>query len=134
MRGLFRNPWWLLLVLVAIPMLVFGIYFATPLYPLNASAAGAGIFSEIINTQLEKVLFGGFYVGVPLYIIFSVFKHKYKMTKIGAFGLFLIYGFAGIARILVVGFLPLTWMFILTLGLVAGLARLVIEPWKSPLQ
>lgn len=119
-------PWETVLVIIALIMLVFGLYLVSPWYP-QIPALSTAVFAQVFQSANERMFLAIFYVGAPLLTLAGIATKKRRWTKTGALGLFMIYLFAALLRISTVGFTPVYWLFILGLGLIAGVARLQLK-------
>lgn len=122
-----EQPWYVVVALAAIPMLLFGLYFISPWYPLAVIDPSASLFAQVVGTVKEQFLFGAFYIAVPAISLWGVARNKLRWVRVGAFGLFLTYTFASLVRLVALGPLAVIWLFLLSLGLIAGVARLVLR-------
>lgn len=125
-RLIMEYPWHTLLVLMSLLMLVFGLYLVSPWYPL-VPPTGAAMFAEVFTAARERMFLGAFYIGIPTVTLGGIIAGSNRITRSGAFGLFLIYLFAALLRVTTIGFTPVYWLFILGCGFTAGLARIQLN-------
>lgn len=127
MNRLIEQPWYVVLILLAIPMLVFGLYFISPWFPLATVDPSSSVLAQLVGTSKEQLLLGAPYILVPCFTLLGISLNKSKWVRAGAFALFLVYTFASLIRLVALGPLSITWIFILALGLIAGVVRLVLR-------
>lgn len=127
MKRLMEQPWYVILALVAVPMLAFGLYFISPWYPVAVVDPSSNVLLQLIGTTKEQLFLGAPYVVVPAFTLFGISKNSPRLVRMGAFALFLTYTFAALIRLVALGPLSITWMFVLALGLIAGVTRLVLR-------
>jgi len=116
---------YMIIGLFGVCALVFGIYLIMPVFismPASISPVASGFTGGI-----EQLVLSWLYIGIPSATFIGMWKNKDSWVKRGAFALCLLYIFAAMLRLFTIGFLPLTWIFILAMGIVLGAARLVIE-------
>ncbi len=106
-------------VIVAITVFILALWVASPIYvPTSSSSAVAIAFS---NNILQKALIG-LVIGLPpLPIILSLFFKRFNTVSWyirSTQGMFICLLFLTLLRVLVVGWLPLTWVSTLGLALV----------------
>lgn len=119
-------PWHTLLIVMSVLMLAFGIYLVSPLYIIVPEMSQA-VFAQVFSAANERLFLGAFYIGIPMVTLGGIVARSNRVTRAGAFGLFLIYLFAALLRIATVGFTPVYWMFILGCGFTAALARIQLN-------
>lgn len=122
-----EQPWYLILVLVAVPMLLFGLFFISPWYPVAIVSPTSNVIVQIVGTSKEQYLLGAAYVLGPIFTLLGISLDKTRWVRTGAFTLFLIYTFAALIRLVALGPLSVTWIFVLALGLISGVVRLVLR-------
>ena len=113
-RSIDGNPHLVIECVLALALIIFGLYVASPWYVVTASNA----LGAIADTQISRSILGGLYL-VPALMTLIGFKRKH-LRKWGAFGMFCAYLFAVLLRLLTVGFFPFIWLFMFALSLIAG--------------
>lgn len=126
LEKMYEHPWQTLLIVMSVAMLIFGLYLISPWYPV-APAISSAVFAQVFAATYERAFLGAFYIGVPLFTLGSILASNNKLTRAGALGLWMIYLFAALLRLITVGWTPLNWLFILACGLVCLMARVQLR-------
>lgn len=114
--------------IAAIIALAGGLYVLSPFFV--AIAAGYNEASPIVSGLVENnavPILGSVMVGVPLSIFAGMGLKKPKLVKRGTFALSMVFIFVAALRVFAIGIFPLVWTYVLGMGLIIALCRLVIE-------
>lgn len=110
----YRNPMIIIEGIIAVSLLVLGLYTVSPLYVANPTTPiGIAIESMLIRKSI-----GAFYVLAAGTSLWGVFKGGFHSS--GSFLMALSYLFMTVLRLLTVGLIPLTWVSTLTLTLIVS--------------
>lgn len=113
------NPLEAALIVFAFAMLAYGLYFASPWY-VNSGSALAVVF----DAPLERILVGALTI-VPAYSVFIGLRHNdRKKMYAGGRSVVVGYVFLTALNIIVGGFFPVGWLFILAGGIVTAICTL----------
>ncbi|UGL63186.1 hypothetical protein SEA_BARTHOLOMUNE_228 [Streptomyces phage Bartholomune] len=113
---LFKHPLVVVEVIIAVGLLVSGLYTVGPWYVTNATTP----LGQTIDSTLVRMAIGGFYALSALTSLWGGFRDWDESRSIGLFMMFLSYSFITILRWIAIGFVPLTWIFSLTLALIVA--------------
>ncbi|WNM73450.1 membrane protein [Streptomyces phage Liandry] len=113
---LFKHPLVVVEVIIAVGLLVSGLYTVGPWYVTNATTP----IGQAIDSTLVRMSIGAFYTLSALTSLWGGFKDWDESRSIGLFMMFLSYSFITILRWMAIGFVPLTWVFSLTLALIVA--------------
>lgn len=120
------NPLYAIIGVLAVIMLVFGVYLGSPWYVPGPDATAGNIF----ESRWSQFIVSLAYCTPSAIAIYGLIRKSRRAITSAAFWLFFIYLFATILRISVIGWVPFTWLFILCGGLIAGVIRLSLEVRK----
>ncbi|UEM46974.1 hypothetical protein SEA_TARGARYEN_228 [Streptomyces phage Targaryen] len=112
----FKHPLVVIEVIVAVGLLVSGLYAVGPWYVTNATTP----IGQAIDSTIVRMAIGGFYTISAGTSLWGAFRSAGEDRTIGLFLMFLSYSFMTILRWLAIGFTPLTWIFSLTLALIVA--------------
>lgn len=113
---LFKHPLIVVEVIIAAGLLVSGLYAVGPWYVTNATTP----IGQAIDSTGVRMAIGGFYTISAATSLWGAFKFQDENRSIGLFLMFLSYSFMTILRWMAIGFVPLTWVFSLTLALIVA--------------
>ncbi|QDK03040.1 membrane protein [Streptomyces phage Braelyn] len=113
---LFKHPLVVVEVIIAVGLLVSGLYTAGPWYVPSATTP----LGQAIDSTLVRMAIGGFYALSALTSLWGGFRDWDESRSIGLFMMFLSYSFITILRWISIGLVPLTWIFSLTLALIVA--------------
>jgi hypothetical protein len=111
---LFKNPLVVIEVIIAVGLLVSGLYAVGPWYVTNATTP----IGRAIDSSIVRMSIGGFYTMSAATSLIGSFRDN--DVSVGLFLMFLSYSFMTILRWMAIGFVPLTWVFSLTLALIVA--------------
>jgi hypothetical protein len=116
---------------IAICTLMGGLYVFTPLYDISQRTAPVGVIAQIIQSQYSVVIFGILLIASAVLIIIGLKLNKPRLRSSGLFILIMVRTFQIISTFVIQGFLPITWIYPLTITLVCvvlwGWARLEVH-------
>lgn len=127
--GIAARPIQAIEVVVALTLLVFGLYIMSPFYVITTTAAIAESFGQ--EQALRSAVGFIFYIIPSSPTVLSLFFPRFDTPKWHAkanLGMFIGVMFLTLLRLLTVGLFPFTWLFSLGLGLVAAVCYLY---WKA---
>ncbi|QGH76490.1 hypothetical protein SEA_DAUBENSKI_222 [Streptomyces phage Daubenski] len=113
---IFKHPLVVVEVIIAVGLLVSGLYAVGPWYQVSATTP----IGKAIDSVWIRMSIGGFYTLSAGTSLWGAYKSAGEDNSIGLFLMFLSYSFMTILRWLAIGFVPLTWVFSLTLALVVA--------------
>jgi hypothetical protein len=113
---IYKHPLVVIEVIIAVGLLVSGLYAVGPWYVVNATTP----IGQTIDSAIVRACIGGFYTISAGTSLLGALRFKGEDVSIGLFLMFLSYSFMTILRWLAIGFLPLTWVFSLTLALIVA--------------
>lgn len=113
---IYSQPLTVIEVIIAVSLLVSGLYSVGPWYVTNSTTP----IGKAIDADWIRMCIGGFYVTASVTSLWGSLSHRDKINSAGLFLMFLSYSFMTILRWLAIGFLPLTWIFSVTLGLIVA--------------
>lgn len=113
---MYSQPLVVIEVIIAVSLLVSGLYSVGPWYVVNSTTP----IGKAIDSEWIRVSIGGFYVMAAVTSIWGSLSHRERINSAGLFLMFLSYSFMTILRWLAIGFVPLTWIFSVTLGLIVA--------------
>lgn len=111
--------------IISTGLFFYACYLLSPVYQSSYTVLAASGLQRGAEFAL-----GFFFLLSSLPGLVSVFippLKKQRTLKLGTFGLFLSFLFLFILRIVVFGFLPLTWLPLLMISLTCGILRLYLE-------
>jgi len=111
---IFKNPLVVIEVIIAVGLLVSGLYAVGPWYVTNATTP----IGRAIDSSIVRMAIGGFYTMSAATSLIGSFRDN--DVSVGLFLMFLSYSFMTILRWMAIGFVPLTWVFSLTLALIVA--------------
>jgi hypothetical protein len=111
----YMNPLRTIEVIIAMGLLVTGLYAVGPWYVVSSTSP----IGHAIDSTIVRMMIGGFYVASAGTSIIGVARGDGERS-FGLFLMFLSYSFMTILRWLAIGFLPLTWVFSITLALIVA--------------
>lgn len=112
---IFKHPLVVIEVIIAVGLLVSGLYAVGPWYQVSATTP----IGKAIDSTAIRMSIGGFYTLSAATSIWGA-KRAGDENTIGLFLMFLSYSFMTILRWLAIGFVPLTWVFSLTLAIIVA--------------
>ena len=115
-----RKPVTLVLYVLAVILVVYGSYIASPLYQISASTGLGLLFDQWYLRYFTVVL----YIVPGLMTLFGLIARNKTFGQIGSFTMFLAFLFSTILRLITIGFTPAIWLFSLALALIAGICYL----------
>lgn len=113
---LFKRPLVVVEVIVAVGLLVSGLYAVGPWYVTNATTP----IGQAIDSTIVRMMIGSFYTISAGTSLWGALRRTGEDKTTGLFLMFLSYSFMTILRWLAIGFTPLTWVFSLTLALIVA--------------
>jgi hypothetical protein len=111
----YSHPLIVIEVIIAVGLLVSGLYSVGPWYVVNSTTP----IGKAIDSSVIRMSIGGFYTLSAATSIWGATKLR-EDNSLGLFLMFLSYSFMTILRWLAIGFVPLTWIFSLTLALIVA--------------
>lgn len=121
------RPYEIIELILAVVILGFGIYLATPLYQATGTTAIGAVFDSYVGRTVLSIL----YIVPPLFTLAGYCFNKYKRSLAfrswGALGIFNAYLFVSILRVITQGWIPVIWTFLLALSLIAGVIHLRLQ-------
>ncbi len=121
------KPYTIIELILAVVILGFGIYLASPLYQAAPTTTIGAIFDSYVGRAFLSIL----YIAPPLVTLAGVtLKNQTKSLAYrswGALGIFNAYLFVSILRIITQGWIPVIWIFLLALSLIAGVIHLRLQ-------
>lgn len=111
---IFKNPLVVVEVIIAVGLLVSGLYAVGPWYVPNATTP----IGQAIDSTIVRMSIGGFYTMSAATSLWGSVREN--VSSAGLFLMFLSYSFMTILRWMAIGFTPLTWVFSLTLALIVA--------------
>lgn len=118
-----NDPVYTIAVILAIGLLIFGIYVIGPWYVVLPTTAVGATF----DTAISRVLLGIVYITPAILTVVGAKRPRKWQAKYGTFGVALAYTFIAILRVITQGFIPLIWLFPLICGLVTGICYLWVS-------
>lgn len=112
----YTNPLRTIEVIIAVGLLVSGLYAVGPWYVVSSTSP----IGHAIDSTIVRMMIGGFYVASAGTSIVGVARKGNGEYSFGLFLMFLSYSFMTILRWLAIGFVPLTWVFSITLALIVA--------------
>lgn len=116
MVKIYKHPLVTIEVIIALGLLVSGLYAVGPWYVTNATTP----IGKTIDSAIVRMCIGGFYTVSATASLWGSFGRSDEDWSFGLFLMFLSYSFMTILRVLAIGFTPLTWVFSLTLALIVA--------------
>lgn len=113
---IFKHPLVAIEVIIAVGLLVSGLYSVGPWYVVSATTP----IGKTIDSTIIRVAIGGFYTISAGTSLIGAFRNGEDNRSVGLFLMFLSYSFMTILRWLAIGFIPLTWVFSLTLATIVA--------------
>ncbi|AST15418.1 hypothetical protein SEA_SAMISTI12_232 [Streptomyces phage Samisti12] len=113
---IFKHPLVFIEVIMAVGLLVSGLYAVGPWYVASATTP----IGQAIDSVFVRMGIGAFYTISASVSLWGAFKNDGVDRTAGLFLMFLSYSFMTILRWLAIGFTPLTWVFSLTLALIVA--------------
>lgn len=113
---IYKHPLVVIEVIIAVGLLVSGLYAVGPWYVVNATTP----IGKTIDSTIVRVCIGAFYTISAGTSLLGALRFRGEDVSIGLFLMFLSYSFMTILRWLAIGFLPLTWVFSVTLALIVA--------------
>lgn len=113
---MYGHPLIVIEVIIAVSLLVSGLYSIGPWYEPNPTTP----VGKAIDSDWVRMCIGGLYVTAASTSLVGALGDKDRVNSAGLFLMFLSYSFMTILRWLAIGFLPLTWIFSVTLGLIVA--------------
>jgi len=112
----YAHPLVIIEVIIAVGLLVSGLYTMSWLYQPSATTP----LGQAIDSTYVRMIIGAFYASTALAIMAGAKRAKRTLEATGLFMASLSYGFMTLLRWLTIGFVPLTWVFSLTLMLIVA--------------
>jgi hypothetical protein len=112
----YSHPLVVIEVIIAVGLLVSGLYAVGPWYVVNSTTP----IGHAIDSTAVRMSIGGFYILSAGTSLWGVFKRRSEDISLGLFLMFMSYAFMTILRWLAIGFVPLTWIFSVTLALIVA--------------
>jgi hypothetical protein len=109
-RTLLRSIEWV----IAVFTLVGGLFIFTPVYTIE-TAAYPGVFAQALTSPFSIYMFAIILVIGAILAIIGKITHKPQIKSVGWFSIFLARFFQILTTLLVQGFLPVTWLYPLTI-------------------
>lgn len=103
-------------VIIAIGLLATGLYAVGPWYVVSSTSP----IGKAIDSTVVRMMIGGFYAVSAGTSLIECARTGEKERTLGLFLMFLSYSFSTILRLVAIGFVPLTWVFTLTLALIVA--------------
>jgi len=117
-----KDPIYLIAVIIAVGLLIFGIYVIGPWYV----GGGATAVGSVFDTEISRFILGLGYITPPV-MTFIGAKKRGRWATMGIFGSSAACIFIAVLRIVTIGWIPFVWLFPLVMGLVAGVCYLVVS-------
>ncbi|AXH66701.1 hypothetical protein SEA_SPILLED_247 [Streptomyces phage Spilled] len=112
----YAHPLVIIEVIIAVGLLVSGLYTMSWLYqPSSTTPLG-----QAIDSTYVRMTIGAFYASSSVAIMAGAKKGNVSIESTGLFMASLSYAFMTLLRWLTIGFVPLTWVFSLTLMLIVA--------------
>lgn len=122
-----HRPYEIIELILAAVILGFGIYLASPLYEATSTTAIGALFESYVGRTILSIL----YIVPPLFTLAGFCLEKSKRSLAcrswGALGIFNAYLFVSILRVITQGWIPVIWIFLLALSLIAGVIHLRLQ-------
>lgn len=109
-----RNIEWV----IAICTFLGGLYIFSPLYDLSIARVGMSPFASALSNPASILLWGAVLLVGATLVMIGLYRGAPKLKSVGWFAIFLARFFQILTTWLVVGFLPITWIFPFTILLV----------------
>lgn len=113
---IYNHPLVVIEVIIAVGLLVSGLYSLGPWYQVNATTP----IGKAIDSTIMRMSIGGFYSLSGAVSLWGIVVLRGHESSIGLFMMFLSYSFMTILRWMAIGFTPLTWVFSVTLALIVA--------------
>ncbi len=122
-----NRPYMVIELILAVVILGFGIYLASPFYHAAATTTIGALFDSYVGRAVLSFL----YIVPPLFTLVGFCVKNYTRSLAfrswGALGIFNAYLFVSILRIITQGWIPVIWIFLLALSLIAGVIHLRLQ-------
>ena len=112
---IYSHPLVVIEVIIAVGLLTSGLYVMGPWYQINATTP----LGQTIDSTVIRMTIAGFYVLSAATSLWGAALRR-EDTSIGLFLMCMSYSFMTMLRWLAVGFIPLTWVFSLTLAFITA--------------
>lgn len=116
-----KKPEYLIQILLAVALLITGVYIAGPWY-VGGSLTAIGALSD---SAIGHTVIGTGYAAAGAVDLYGVTRNSAKGRYLGTMLMFGAFVFMTLLRLLTFGFTPIIWVFILTLGLIAGVLHIL---------
>lgn len=113
---LYKHPLVVIEVIIALGLLTSGLYAVGPWYVASSTTP----IGRAIDSAIVRMMIGGFYTMSAGVSLWGAFTNHDGNRSIGLFLMFMSYAFMTILRWLAIGFVPLTWVFSVTLALIVA--------------
>lgn len=102
-----RTPILLIHLLLAIILILYGLYIGSPLYAPDSTTGLGLLFAQqwVVHMTVAIYLIPG------IITLLALIRSSHRWLSIGAFGMTLAFLFSALLRILVIGFVPAIWLF-----------------------
>lgn len=113
---IYSHPLVVIEVIIAVGLLVSGLYAVGPWYVVNATTP----IGKTIDSTAIRMAIGGFYVLSAGTSLWGAIGLRRQDNSIGLFLMCMSYSFMTMLRWLAIGLTPLTWVFSITLALITA--------------
>lgn len=103
---------------IAVLTLIGSTYVFTPLYAMSVASNGTSALASVLSYPLTVFIFAGILLMASIFVMYGLVRNRPKIRSAGWFLIFLARWYQILATILVAGFLPITWIYPLTISLV----------------
>jgi hypothetical protein len=122
------RPYEIIELILAVGILGFGIHLPTPLYKVVSTTTAIGTVSD---SYMGRIVLSILYIVPPLFTLAGLCLKRYKRSLAfrswAALGIFNAYLFVSILRVITQGWIPVIWIFLLALSLIAGVIHLRLQ-------
>ena len=105
-------------ITIAFMALIGSLYVFTPLYQISVVKNGLSPFAAALSTPTVVACWAAVILISSLFVLLGLYNRLPQLKSVGFFGLFLSRIFQVSVTILSTGWLPVTWLFPLTIGLI----------------
>lgn len=118
-----------ILAVISVALMLYGLYIISPWYgqSMTIGSVETRPVAASMADRWEQVAMGLFFIALPLYTLYGIIRKKFRIIKSGSLVIFVVYVFAALLRLFVLGVFPPIWLFLLALGIIAGLCTLVLK-------
>lgn len=119
------NPIFVIEIIFAIGLMVYGLYILGPLYEVSYSTA----LGRFFEGPPVRIGMGFLYMVSGVVVLFAKIKNHTRLRTSGAFLMFMAFFFTFVIRVVTIGLIPLIWMHYLMLALACAVIYLHLRTY-----